>query len=181
MSSHPDAPELAHQLDRLGHLLEVEPAVWHRHAPAVSGWSVGQQVEHTLRSMRRMFAAVRLLVQGDDARIGPPGHPNSAGERVLSRRAIPRGTAQAPETVHPGPGPDAHALRPLHARLGRMLDDLGQRADQIARARGTLPHPLLGAFDAEAWMRLARVHTAHHLSIIDDILQPARTAGAARS
>ena len=161
---------LSNQLVRLETLLTGDRESWHRHAPAVSGWSVGQQVEHTLRSMRRMFAAVRLLLDGDDQRIRSAGTPNAAGQRVLRTGRIERGTAQAPEYVLPGPGPDPDGLRPLHARLVRMIDTFPAHRAAILAAPGVVPHPLLGDFDAASWVHLARVHTEHHLAIIDEIL-----------
>lgn len=168
--------QLSGQLDRLDGLLVADRETWHRHAPAISGWSVGQQVEHTLRSMRRMFAAVRLLLDGGDQRIRANGEPNAAGVRVLRSQRIERGIAQAPEYVQPGPGPDPDGLRPLLARLRRMVEDLPIRYPEIRRATGVVPHPLLGDFDARNWLTLARVHTAHHLAIIDEILAAERRA-----
>lgn len=168
--------QLSDQLDRLNGLLVADRGSWHRHAPAISGWSVGQQVEHTLRSMRRMFAAIRLLLEGGDDRIRTHGEPNVAGVRVLRSGRIERGIAQAPEYVQPGPGPDSEGLRPLHARLARMVAELPARYPDIRRATGVVPHPLLGDFDARNWLALARVHTAHHLEIIDEILAAERRA-----
>ena len=41
---------------------------------------------------------------------------------------------------------------------------------RLLAAPGVVPHPLLGDFDAASWVHLARVHTEHHLAIIDEIL-----------
>ena len=43
-------------------------------------------------------------------------------------------------------------------------------AATIVASELKIPHQLLGPLDAPEWLRFARVHTEHHLAIVDELL-----------
>ena len=159
---------LDEQLERLEALTGHGPETWGRHDPAVSGWSVGRQVEHTLKSIVRMLAAVRDIRDGKPA--APDGSPRAIGRVLLAAGRIPRGRAESPEAVVPDEAPDVATSQALLAKAQALRAELAPGIDEVDTWAGTIPHPMLGPFTAAHWVRFVRVHTDHHLAIVDEIL-----------
>lgn len=140
-------------------------------APAVSGWSSAQQVEHVLIALRRMLAAIRDLRAGSSAEIKSKGRPTLVGRGVLMGGWIPRGKAEAPDFSVPMDMPTPDALRDSLAAAQARFAEIAPDAGTLKQVEGVIDHPMLGGFSASQWWRFARVHTEHHLAIIDDIAQ----------
>ena len=64
---------------------------------------------------------------------------------------------------------NAPAVVAQHNQARQRVEGLAADAGRLQDVKGTLPHPLLGAFRAAAWVRFADVHTRHHLRIVADI------------
>ena len=132
-----------------------------------SKWSIGEHLAHLAAANALTLSAARTLVEGGDARIVARARPNLLGRLVLLLGWIPRGRGQAPVPTRPPPETDAAALRAALADNRELL--LVLAPERTAAARGGLPHPALGVFDAFAWVRFTEVHTRHHLKIVDEI------------
>lgn len=134
-------------------------------APAVSGWSIHRQVEHSAIAVREILGVVHQLLAGGGemgGRVGP------TGALILLTGWIPRGKAQAPEVVMPAETPDVGAIRAAITEARRL-------AATAAPAPGgrRFLHPALGPMNARQWLRFARIHTRHHLKIVRDIAKAA--------
>ena len=117
-----------------------------------------------------MIAAADMIRVGYDARIKPDGEASLPGRMLLRAGFIPRGRAQAPEEVLPAEVPTVEECRARYEAVLQLLAAFAPHLDTIRKLRGTIPHPLLGDFRARDWVRFARIHTEHHLAIVDDIL-----------
>lgn len=136
-------------------------------APSVSDWSVDAQLEHLLRSDRRILSWLEEAARGT-APAGRGG-PSATGRWVLLVGTIPRGRGTAPDGTRPeGMPPDA-----LAAGWSALLETaraLRERTPELRASRGRRAHPLLGSFGAWHWTRFAHVHHRHHRAIIQEIL-----------
>ena len=170
MKPDEELADLEAALQRIDGLLSSEPLAWARRAEGVSSWSVAEQVDHMLRSVARMLTAADTIRVGYDARIKPDGKASVPGRLLLRAGAIPRGRADAPAEVLPAETPTIEECRTHHEQVLALLASLTPHLESIRSWRGTIPHPLLGDFRAQDWLRFARMHTEHHLAIVDDIL-----------
>jgi hypothetical protein len=117
-----------------------------------------------------MLAAADMIRIGYDARIKPDGSASLPGRLLLRAGAIPRGRAEAPEEALPAEAPLVEDCRARYETALELLAAFAPHLGTIRKWRGTIPHPLLGDFQARDWLRFARIHTEHHLAIVDDIL-----------
>lgn len=132
-------------------------------APQVSGWTIGQHVEHialvNFHLNQRIVDALKTPPQNADQR------PRFGAYIIFWFGYIPRGKAQAPTAVVPqGLSPDALRLKLKENR--EALAALESRLAEIETSRGRTPHPFLGMFTAKQWLRFIGVHNHHHLKII---------------
>lgn len=169
-----DAARLREALGALGGRVAGPEADWRLRQPSVSSWSVAQQVDHTLRAARSMLAAAGSLAPEGAASAearAARARLNMPGRMVLWLGRIPRGRGRAPPEVLPGDDPTREASGALLVEVRTRLEALVPRLQDLAHWPGALPHPALGRFAARHWMRFARIHTRHHLALVDDILR----------
>jgi hypothetical protein len=88
---------------------------------------------------------------------GPMRRKMTAGDKM------PDGMTTIPASVPPADADDAAAVADLKATVARWLAFTGELK----------PSPLLGSMAKDEWLRVHKIHTAHHLSF----LVP-KTAGA---
>lgn len=159
-------------LDRCADLAD-RPDVCEARAPAVSGWSVGQQLEHLWRADTRILESIEQLAAAQEAdEPAEGGGPTLLGHVILVTGFIPRGRAQAPASTTP----TGLAPAELKSRLGALRDRAAALEPSLATlesVRATSPHPILGRFDPRTWVRFCGVHHAHHGRIVRDILEAA--------
>jgi len=138
-----------------------------RTVPNVSDWSPAQHLYHALGATAMMLKASALLAHG--AVEGEPAGLSEAGKKVLSSGTIDRGVATAPKKTMP---PDALSREDLDASFARSYGKFESAAEALEDGapddRG-LPHPMWGVLTSRQWVKAARVHCRHHLTIIDDI------------
>jgi len=134
--------------------------------PEVSGWSVGEHLEHLLIVDRGVLAAIDRLLAGS---LDSAGSISAKGRLVLKLGWMKRGIGKAPASVRPQ-SVDLQTLRDMLAESRRHLDTLGSQAETIASCRATAPHPIFGHLCPVQWLRFMDVHNRHHLRIVDDIL-----------
>jgi hypothetical protein len=158
-------------LDACARLAE-QPETCEARVPEVSGWSVGEQLEHLLLADRRMLDGIERVLQASADGDPPParGRPTLVGSVILWTGLIPRGRAKAPESTEPGgmTAPDL-AVGFAEARVG--VEALQSRLSELGRIASTRAHPILGHFTPTQWLRFSGVHHRHHRKIIRDILR----------
>ena len=136
--------------------------------PGVSGWSPAQHLFHILKSNGMMLKGIRLICKGAPP-VLPEGALNRMGRIILERGRFLRG-GQAPDAVVPPKELTLDDLRQAFARSRATYDATAALLPEMADAQGYLPHMFLGDLDARQWLRLARLHSEHHLGIVRDIL-----------
>lgn len=164
-----DARAIEQQVARIAEILAWPEARLYALVESVSRWSPAQQVQHVLLGLIRFADAIQALEEGTHQDMVPKPAPRLMARALLLTGWIPRGRAKAPASVVPDAIPGRAGLLELQAAAKSRWAELAPRAGALRGLAGALPHPLLGPFGAGHWMRFARVHTAHHLSIVDDI------------
>ena len=156
--------EMKVALLRTENLLKTRPEIVPLSRPEVSGWSVGEHLDHLIK-----------VASGVSGRIlaGPrEGAPTSSlsftGKVVLLLGRIPRGRAKSPA-----------GLEGEKRTVDELRNSLAQtRFESITseHLRGRLSvgkHPVFGELSASEWLRFLVVHHRHHERIIGYILRKA--------
>ncbi|MBO6574703.1 MAG: DinB family protein [Rhodothermales bacterium] len=160
--------ELARTYAHMEDLLQREDDSLFKLAPAVSGWSVANQLHHTAGATALMLVAVdRIAKQKSPAQEG--GTINAIGRAVLFSRRMPRGRAKAPQRTVP---PESFAREDLEvavARSRRVYDSIPETFELAAPSAWRTEHPYFGWMGPDQWMKLAIVHADHHFAIIREI------------
>jgi len=127
----------------------------------VSGWSVGQQIEHTLSALSAMSVALRRGRNEADGR-----RPNRFLALVLESGTIQRGRVKAPSAMLPSDHPDKKNLQRLILKTRNRISILGGLPPQAS-----FVHHILGPMHRDEALQFMSIHTEHHLKIIRDILR----------
>ncbi len=166
MSFGTDRQRMKESLDAAEAVLS-SPSDEELHRPFGNGWSIAQHLDHALHATSASLRAVSVLLDDRSDRILREGAPTEFGTTVLAERRIPVGAAQAPDVTRPADRPERGRLAEELARCRELLGACDGRAARVEGATGRLPHPVLGQFDAEEWLRFADVHLRHHLAIVE--------------
>lgn len=145
--------------------LARDDAVLTTSAPGVSGWSIAQHIEHTIKSTSGMLMLIMGSVSGTaNAEL----HPSLSARFTLLTGFIPRGKIKAQGPAVPT-GQTNDELRAAVAQAGAFVKNLEARLGEIEAATGRTPHPALGALRPIDWLRFIGIHQHHHMKIIRDI------------
>ncbi len=169
MTTEGDTRALHAALNRLGEALAWPDDRLYAVVTSVSGWSPAQHVQHALIALRRIFAAVSELRAGTSEAIRPSGRITLPGRALLLGGWIPRGKADAPDFAVPDAIPSRAGMSETHVGACERYADLAPVAGALRSVAGVIEHPILKGMSAAQWWRFARIHTEHHLAIIDDI------------
>jgi DinB family protein len=125
-----------------------------------SAWSVGEQLDHTIKVAS---SSIQVLLKPVLPTL--PRGINFTGRMVLLSGWIPRGVGKAPEKLT-----GIHTTADeLHARLAE-LDTLIDRALASATAgrdgSPVLRHPMFGGLSFAQAIEFVVIHTDHHLKIV---------------
>ncbi len=151
-------------------LLEVESkiALAESYDPKVSAAAVGWHIEHILLSTDKIVEA--MLVSNPATYNGKFSFKKIA---VFTFRKIPRGKARAPKAVRPV---EHITIDTLTAHLIQS-QDLVRKLNTL-KANHFFDHPVFGHIRLKPAISFLKIHTQHHLNIIDDILQSAKVAAS---
>jgi hypothetical protein len=131
-------------------------------APRVSGWSVGQQLDHVVKVNGSVLS--RIFKNSE-----VPGRGISlVGRAVLLVGYLPRGMGRSPEHLR-GETRPASQIADAHASVGRSLGLLSARQDLLSGKVQVISHPYFGSLTALEGIRFLVVHSRHHLRIARDI------------
>lgn len=160
---------LRRQLARVARVAAWPDERLERTAPAVSGWSVGQQLMHLALACELSLKNVSSLVAGAGRLVRPCGETSEPARLVLGRGRFPRGVARAPRFVTPPARVDLALARSIAHEAADALEAVAADWSAVEAAPACVPHQLLGDLTATQWLRFARAHTAHHLLILREI------------
>jgi hypothetical protein len=166
-----DLERIDAQFGEIGELIAGGAEALAVRAPKVSGWSVGQQVDHMLNVAHGVF--YRLTGDGEEV----PHGINLSGRLLLGIGWLPRGVGKSPKSVLPGEVPIADELGARLARLRGDFQGLRFRTGLLASRRRLFKHPYFGGLDCAQTLRFLSVHTHHHLKIVRDIRRAAGARG----
>jgi hypothetical protein len=138
-------------------------------AEKVSLWSTAQQLHHSAMVATFGFDTIQKLHEEADSTILRRGFPTRNGIAVLLLGKIPRGKVKAPEAVQSPPEVTRPVIEKALAAADLSFDRVLTISPFLHDLKGRWTHPALGALNAPEWFRFVRVHTDHHLAIVDDI------------
>jgi len=166
-----DLERIDRQFAEIAALLEGGDALLGVRAPKVSGWSIGQQLDHVLHGAQAVFST--LTGGGKE----PAAGINWTGRLLLTLGWFPRGVAKSPKSALPSEAPDAAELAAKAAHLRAGFRDLAYRTGLLASRQLLFKHPYFGGLDCRQTLRFLGVHNHHHLKIVRDIRRAGRPAG----
>jgi hypothetical protein len=179
--------QILRQLALMAELARGPEAELAARAPAVSGWSVAEQLEHLVLVDRSVLKTVRRILDdphGQSAQPAPPAPPgiNLLGRVVLGTGFIPRGRARTMPPYQPGAAAAA-AGAGIAGIVGieeieRGVRELEPRLGELEAGGGRSRHPLFGGLGGRQWLRFVTVHHHHHLKIVRDIRRARGLAAA---
>jgi len=136
----------------------------------VSAWSVDQHLYHMALACDLSLRNVESLVAQKGLLIAEGVEPSEGTRAFFELEHFPRGQAEAPRMVRPSDEVDAEFLAREQEGNLQLLQRLSQNPGAITTAPNHIPHQLLGPLSAAMWLCFARLHTLHHLAIVDDVL-----------
>lgn len=127
---------------------------------AVSEASIGWHLEHSLLALVKMISAVENS--------NPADYKKEFSLKrliVFTLGKIPRGKANAPESVKPGGETSTETLKPL-------IEKARQKAEAFEKLSVDkfFKHPVFGDLQVKQARRMIGIHTSHHIKIINDII-----------
>lgn len=143
-------------------LQQIENAIphWEKQNTAISLATVGWQLDHSLLVINGIIAQ---LAQSN------PNHyqwrPNWKRTYIQLRNSIPRGKAKAPKPVRPA---EIITIEGLQTKL-----TLAQKNIILLESlpnNSYFTHPYFGDLNLKATIWFLKLHTLHHLKIVDDII-----------
>ncbi len=152
------------RLDRQFEEFERLLPVVERRAEGVSGWSVGEHLDHLLIADGTLMDAIETPSTEE---LSPF---STVGRTLLLLRWIPRGRGRAPKRTQPREV-DAERLAAgvVEARdRSRRLQSLDAR---FTDRRPVAKHPYFGGMSVAQCWRFMEVHHHHHLKIVRDVLK----------
>ena len=131
------------------------------YSTAVSAWTVGQHLEHTLISISSCIKG--LLYQTPFVGVR---EKNEYRDYLFKHESIPRGAIAAPAVAMPS----SDATEKTITRLLRKTSNRIRVFSDIVENR-TILHPIMGVLSRDECAHFLVIHTRHHLAIIADIMQ----------
>ena len=141
--------------------LELYIPEYAAHQPAVSAGNVGWHIQHTLM----VFNIVITEIEKSDPTLFKRKF-NKRKLLIFLLNKIPRGRVKAPKIVEPtGENIPETLVLPME-RVIAKINSLSH-----LQKNNHFPHPFLGNLNLKETIKFLRIHTNHHLKIIEDILK----------
>jgi len=156
--------------ERLDQLLALEDRSFYLVCEEISLWSPAEHLYHVSVANSVFFDFLDQIYRGEGEKLVRGGFPTRAGWWMLTSGKIPVGRAKAPEQV----APPTDVLRPevesVVEKSRREFDLVEQRSPNFVSLRGRVPHFVMGNLNALQWLKFGRIHTFHHIRLVDRIL-----------
>ena len=127
---------------------------------AISKSSVGWHIEHTLLTINRVIDQLKKSDPNDYK-----WKFSSLRILVFTISKIPRGRAQSPNSVKPGNNFTAETLKDHSGTIKEKIKEL-----QALKPNNYFEHPYFGKLNLKPAIKFLKIHTKHHLDIINDII-----------
>jgi len=135
----------------------------------VSGWAVSQHIYHVSKANVIVWKGMGQIV-GKRPPAVPDGGPNRIGRLVFEYGEMKRGVGRAPDDFRPSEDPDLDAAGRWAQKSAEGFRALSEVAPSLPENTYRIPHFFLGLLNAREWLSFVRIHSLHHLVIINDIL-----------
>lgn len=162
---------LGAQHRRIGELLQLSDEKLFAVNEKVSHWSTALQLYHVTNVNEAVFGVIVKIHEGTDAQYSKKPSIKLIGRIVMTFGKVPRGRAKAPDRFVPPQDIDREKLTSQFEASKKALTKLAPILEELKAAKGSFPHPYFGNLNALQWLKFTRIHTAHHLKIVDDILK----------
>jgi hypothetical protein len=139
------------------------------HAPAVSRWSFGQQLEHLYLSSHYVLDRLEEALGGGNRE----GRMGFWGVGLMVGGFIPRKAFPTIPPLEPHSGTLEH-IAPLQESLHERLRNIGWGLAEVKASPGKSRHPRMKYLDSGQWLFFADIHHRHHLAIMRDITRAAQ-------
>ncbi|MBW4360936.1 DUF1569 domain-containing protein [Flavobacterium taihuense] len=130
-------------------------------SPLVSKSSVGWHIEHALLTMNLVIESIQK---------SKPEHYkrtfNFNRFLVFTLNKIPRGRVRAPKAVQPNQDFNSDSLKNHLEKGKKNLNKLS-----TLNANNYFEHPFMGHLKLKSTIKFIKIHTNHHIKIIDDIIE----------
>ena len=160
---HPDLRGAIEDIAATTGALSDAQLAWHRPRK----WSTAETLEHLMKSFRGTAYVMQRALDQDR----PKARPDTWKERLSALVVIVVGyfpsDRVAPEATRPTGLPAAEARDQVQRALVD-LDDVATRcAARFGERTKVSNHPYLGALSVRQWRRFHRIHTRHHMKLIE--------------
>ena len=149
------------KLLELINVLESKIPHWETLNTSVSQSPVGWHIQHALLATKKITSAL--------ANSNPNKYKwkfNFSRSYVFTFNKIPRGKGEAPKSVLPDDPFDASALLRESQIVKSKVSDLN-----TLKANNYFEHPFFGSLNLKSAIKFLEIHTALHISIINDIIK----------
>jgi hypothetical protein len=149
------------KLTRYINELETKVPHFEMLVPSVSQSSVGWHIQHSLLAASQI---IKTVAASDPGKYKWQFNPMRI--LVFTINKIPRGKGKAPKAVVP--------VDPVIPE--QLIDDCGKLKTRIGILTSLKPnqyfeHPYFGNLNVKATIKMLKIHTRHHLAILDDIIK----------
>lgn len=148
------------ELNDLIRQIENNLPQWEKQNTTISHATVGWQLDHSLLVINGIIAQL--------AKSNPKDYqwrPNWKRVYIKLRNNIPRGKAKAPKQVLPV---DAIAIEDLQNKLALAKSNIALL--EKLQKNSFFTHPYFGDLNLKAAIWFLKLHTRHHLKIVNDII-----------
>ncbi len=151
-------------MNKLRHLInEIETKIAKEEVinPAVSKSSVGWHIEHSLLTINLIIEALK--------KSNPDAYQwkfSFIKTLVYTLNKIPRGRAKAPDIVRPKNNFTLETLKNHLEMTKRKLEEMA-----TLHPNNYFEHPFFGKLKLKPTIKFLKIHTRHHLDIINDIIK----------
>jgi hypothetical protein len=147
------------QLQKLINQLELSIPDFEKTNPAVSQSTIGWQIDHSLLVINGVIAELKNS--------NPENYKwrfNKWRFIIQIKNTIPRGKVRVPKAVKPI---DVATIEELRFKLDLAKKNIAEMATLTAKSYFT--HPFFGDLNLKSTIWFLKLHTKHHLKIIEDI------------
>lgn len=137
----------------------------------VSFWSIGQHVGHIAKASELIAGWIDEILAHPEINAGEPTSDRAIA--TLESGVFSRGVAKAPPGTTFPVSVKTETVEAELRKARRRWDSLAARAEEMAAVAGKFQHFAYGPVTSAQLARNNAIHTAHHLSIIGDIIAAA--------
>jgi hypothetical protein len=148
------------ELNDLLHQIENTIPHWEKQNTTISQATVGWQLDHSLLVINGI-----VLQLSKSNPVNYKWRFNLNRTYIQCRNAIPRGKAKAPKQVRPV---DAIAIEELQNKLALAKSNIALL--EKLHKNSFFTHPYFGDLNLKAAIWFLKLHTQHHLKIVNDII-----------